>query len=110
MSLRTFTDSQGLEWQAFDVIPREVERRHYDRRSSGEVALDDPERREEDRRLTVGRGSLLQRQDGWLCFEHGHERRRLFPIPQDWFQASDATLEEYCRSAKAVKPVSFAKG
>ena len=34
MALRTFVDSAGHEWQAFDVVPRENERRQYDRRSS----------------------------------------------------------------------------
>ena len=110
MSLRAFTDSQGIEWQAFDVIPRDVERRHYDRRSSGELRLDeDADRREEDRRLTVGGTGLLNRHDGWLCFEHGAERRRLSPIPADWATAPERTLEEYCKSAKPVKPVSFAR-
>ena len=32
MSFRTFVDSSGVEWQAFDVVPRSEERRHYDRR------------------------------------------------------------------------------
>ena len=110
MSLRTFTDSQGVEWHAFDVIPRDMERRRYDRRSSEEIRFDEEaERREEDRRLTVGHGSLLHRNDGWLCFEQGAQRRRLSPIPADWMKLPDSALEEYCKSAKPVKPVSFAR-
>ena len=37
MGLRTFVDSLGREWSAFDVVPRENERRHRDRRSAEEA-------------------------------------------------------------------------
>lgn len=106
MSLRKFVDSAGEEWQAFDVVPREEERRQYDRRS-GELELADIERRDGDRRLTVGgRTSIVTPGAGWLCFERGSERRRLSPIPRDWSQCDDAQLEAYCRSARAVRPSS----
>ena len=105
MSLRTFVDQAGNEWQAFDVIPRADERRHYDRRSAAvqsEEETDD--RRDADRRLTVGGSSRLASvTEGWLVFEHGAERRRLSPIPKDWRQASDAELEAYCRAARPVR-------
>ena len=106
MSLRTFVDSAGREWQAYDVVPREEERRHYDRRS-GEVQLEQFEaledRRESDRRLTVGGRSERIGAAGWLCFEAGEERRRLSPIPEDWRRVDDTQLEAYMRSARQVK-------
>jgi|SRR5579884_1274277 len=106
MALRTFVDSAGVEWQAFDVVPRDQERRQYDRRSSsGAEPDDDEDRREADRRLTVGRASqrLGGPDAGWLCFDHNGDRRRLSPIPADWTRCDDVQLELYCRSARPVK-------
>ncbi|HEX4681899.1 MAG TPA: hypothetical protein VH277_04275 [Gemmatimonadaceae bacterium] len=103
MTLRTFVDSAEEEWEAFDVVPRDQERRHYDRRASTEIA-DDADRRESDRRVTVGRASRIGGlQAGWLCFQRGDDRRRLSPIPEDWTRCSDEQLEEYCRAARPVR-------
>jgi hypothetical protein len=107
MGLRTFIDSTGREWSAFDVVPRDSERRQRDRRSpppereSG-GAFDD--RRETDRRMTIGSQSMLasQEPEGWLCFERGVDRRRLTPIPNDWERCPDSQLESYCSQAKPV--------
>jgi hypothetical protein len=109
MSLRTFVDSAGQEWQAFDVVPRDDERRHYDRRASGELTGEDQDdRREGDRRITVGRASRIGGpQSGWLCFESGDERRRLSPIPNDWRRCPENQLEAYCRAARPVRPLTF---
>ena len=101
--LRTFVDSTGTEWEAFDVVPRDTERRMTDRRSGPRPqAGRDVERRERDRRLSVGGRSRLTGQ-GWLSFQHGDERRRLSPIPADWQRATDAELEAYCREARPVR-------
>ncbi|HEY5061509.1 MAG TPA: hypothetical protein VII52_08250 [Gemmatimonadaceae bacterium] len=62
----------------------------------------DVERRERDRRLSVGGRSRLTGQ-GWLAFQHGDDRRRLSPIPLDWQRASDAELEAYCLTARPVR-------
>jgi len=104
MALRIFVDSRGGEWQAFDVVPRANERRRYDRRSPAEQRAED-ERREADRRLTVGGRSALvsSLSDGWLCFEKGSDCRRLSPIPEDWRRCTDQELEAYCDSAKPVR-------
>jgi hypothetical protein len=62
------------------------------------------ERRDGDRRITVGgRSRLASVTEGWLCFESGAERRRLSPIPRDWRGCSDAELEAYCRAARPVR-------
>lgn len=105
MALRTFTDSDGVEWQAFDVVPRADERRRYDRRSPAEQQALEEERRDADRRLTVGGRSPLVSSvsDGWLCFERGVDRRRLSPIPDDWWKCTDQQLEAYCDAATPVR-------
>ena len=141
MAIRTFLDSAGNEWQAFDVVPRADERRRLDRRSDylrhperpeaprhpertdylrhperseGSAAqparLSKPEdRRDADRRLTIGGRSPLASgvADGWLCFERGDERRRLSPIPPGWSRCTDEQLEAYCQSARPVRRESI---
>ena len=106
--LRTFVDSAGKEWQAFDVVPREDERRRYDRRATSEQSNDQSDdRREADRRITVGRASRIGgTESGWLCFERGDDRRRLSPIPADWQRCADAQLEAYCSAARPVRPLA----
>jgi len=58
MAYRTFVDSNGLEWQTWDVVPKGVERRIADRRISFEkVAFG--ERRRANRRVVQGRWTPL---------------------------------------------------
>ena len=45
--------------------------------------------------------------DGWLCFEHGKERRRLAPIPDDWEDLSDRHLSQMWAQAKPVRRMPF---
>jgi hypothetical protein len=40
--------------------------------------------------------------NGWLCFESGHEKRRLAPIPTGWEFRNVGMLEELCRKATLV--------
>jgi hypothetical protein len=103
MAFRTFTDSAGTEWQAYDVVPQADERRHYDRRSSAEDV--EGERRQDDRRVTVGRHSLLVNKQGWLAFESATERRRLSPIPENWERATNEELNGLLESATPVVPL-----
>ncbi|MEO7084651.1 MAG: hypothetical protein ABI442_11455 [Gemmatimonadaceae bacterium] len=106
MSMRTFMDAEGKEWQVFDVVPRIEERRTYDRRLSQPRNSVSDDRRGNDRRVTVGRRSPLAAvNSGWLCFERaaGTERRRLMPIPADWRKCGDGTLDGYCREAREVR-------
>lgn len=104
MGFRIFLDSTGREWNAFDVVPRAEERRRLERRSVSHPADTDDDRRDQDRRVTVGGRSPLASgiNEGWLCFERGVDRRRLTPIPNDWQRCSDRELEEYCQSARPV--------
>lgn len=107
MSYREFRDSQGTEWQAWDVVPQLAERRTTDRRLS-RVQADVERRGQLDRRLIVGRRPMLTKglNGGWLCFEARAEKRRLSPIPDDWAQCDAHALETYCRSARTAPRVS----
>jgi len=110
MAFRTFIDSNGLEWQTWEVLPKGVERRLADRRISNEgVALGN--RRREQRRRIAGRWMPLTSglRDGWLCFESPSGRRRLTPIPTDWEDCNRDVLEGYCRSAIPVRASSASR-
>lgn len=77
MALRNFIDSQGRGWRVWNVVP------HY-----GWGKDDDT--------FTPGL------EGGWLCFEHGDEKRRLSPIPENWEQAPAEELERYLHAAALV--------
>jgi len=106
MPYRTFVDSTGAEWQVWDIVPRLSERR------SGEVVdrrrqvapIRFPDRREDNRRLTDTRRSVLRGTyvHGWLCFDSAKEKRRLSPIPYDWTTCNEDTLELYARRGEPV--------
>jgi hypothetical protein len=104
MGYRSFTDSTGAEWQAWDVVPQLAERRGDDRRRE-KRPIPFRDRRRSDRRLVVSRRATLTSglAAGWLCFETARGKRRLSPIPDDWTRCPDARLEEYCRMAKPVR-------
>jgi hypothetical protein len=104
MAYRTFVDSDGTEWQAWDVLPKAVERRITNRRISRE-GVTFPDRRQADRRRVDGRWTPLTSglRDGWLCFDAAGNRRRLTPIPSDWEDCGPTALERYCRSATPVR-------
>lgn len=107
MAYRTFIDSSGVEWQAWDVLPKAVERRLTDRRVHRE-SLRFPDRRHLQRRQVEGRWTPLTSglRDGWLCFDGDGVRRRLTPIPSDWEDCAPAVLERYCRMAAPARPSS----
>ena len=110
MAFRIFIDSNGLEWQTWDVLPKGVERRLADRRISPErVGFSD--RRHDERRKVAGRWMPLTSglREGWLCFESPSERRRLTPIPTDWEDCNRVELEGYCRSAIPARASSASR-
>src|SRR5206468_9908211 len=100
---KSFTDSKGVEWFAFDVMPRADERRSYDRRRERAEPLEE-DRRAEDRRVSVGGQRPPRLTKGWLCFERDGERRRLQPIPDRWSALSDVELEKLLETA-TIAPV-----
>lgn len=110
MAYRVFIDSNGVEWQAWDVLPKAVERRIGNRRVCRErVTFAD--RRQADRRRVEGRWTPLTSglRDGWLCFDAEGNRRRLMPIPPNWESCANPELEDYCRSAIPVRRSSDAR-
>jgi hypothetical protein len=104
MSYRSFRDSAGVEWEAWDVIPQLAERRVAERRGNRQpIAFRD--RRRGERRIigvprTVLAGGLA---GGWLCFVGAEEKRRLIPIPDDWTRCPQSQLEAYCQMARPVR-------
>jgi hypothetical protein len=104
MGYRSFRDSTGAEWQAWDVMPQLAERRLEQRRRARQpISFRDRRRRE--RRIVMSRRAVMATglSDGWLCFEGPGEKRRLSPIPGDWVRCPDSQLEEYCRTARPVR-------
>lgn len=100
MGYRIFTDSQGVEWQAWDIIPQLAERRARQRRLA-RARVEADRRVTDERRKTSGERAVLSHglQKGWLCFETAREKRRLAPIPADWLRCAVARLEDYLRAA-----------
>lgn len=113
MGYRTFKDSRGIEWQAWDVVPQLNDRREGDRRreTSSSIAITDERRgMSRERRVLVGRRPVLSAGlgSGWLCFEAQVEKRRLTPIPEDWLRCDEACLERYRDLAKPALRISAA--
>ena len=109
MPYRTFIDSAGAEWQVWDIVPRNHERRTTEKldRRVEVIPISFADRRlPENRRALAGgarraylRGSYAH---GWLCFETRQEKRRLSPIPQDWTTCSADDLEAYANLGEVV--------
>lgn len=108
MGYRSFTDSTGAVWDAWDVVPQLGERRVEDRRRAREpIAFRD--RRRGERRIVMSRRAVMASglSSGWLCFEGATEKRRLSPIPDDWARCPDAQLEAYRQLARPVRHRHF---
>src|ERR1700738_633841 len=106
MGYRSFTDSHGQQWQAWDVIPALADRRIQQRRGQT-LKFEGDRRGAVERRVTDGKRPTLSLglNGGGLCFEPPAEKRRLNPIPPDWLRCAVARLEEYCRAALPVRRV-----
>ena len=82
MAVREFTDSRGVDWRAWDVMPSHMHP------------------------VTRGEDYMANLQDGWLVFECGREKRRLeAPYPRAWNTLPIPELEELCRRAVPVRRV-----
>lgn len=84
--LRAFTDSAGVEWRVWSVIPN----------SNLNASRAD----------SLSQSSLRETAfaNGWLCFESLDEKRRLAPIPPEWEDDAHPRLEEWCSQAVVVPP------
>jgi hypothetical protein len=107
MNHRSFTDRDGKLWQVWLVSPRIVDRRKGERRSRQVALTSAGERRQNsDRRTsTLGRASVLPPSfaAGWLCFESSAgEKRRLYPVPENWDELGDDQLWNLSRKAREV--------
>jgi hypothetical protein len=79
MAHRTFTDSDGRRWEAWDVHPANVEPRR------------------------TGRMNLpAELREGWLAFQTGGESRRLAPIPATWPAIADGDLVAMLARAQRI--------
>lgn len=105
MAYRTFTDSLGIEWQTWDVVPRLEERRVAERRTHAAKPVHSDRRTPTDRRILDGHRSVLTSHlgSGWLCFEATEQKRRLSPIPGDWHKCEVDQLESYCAQATPAR-------
>ena len=96
MAHREFTDSHGIRWEVWSVLPEYAERRR-------EATADDlpgVERRgRAEFRVPLGG----QWANGWLCFESSSEKRRLAPVPDDWSDLRAEALEKLCDSATPTR-------
>ena len=110
MPSRTFTDARGVQWTVVDVAPAWAERRlKRDRRLPGRVPKPgQPERRTgDDRRRGLTDSGPRVKIDprlatGWLAFDSAHERRRLAPVPEGWYEMSDAQLTQLVARASPI--------
>ena len=100
MAHRVYRDSEGVDWQVWEVIPQSVERRRLrERRVAPRDAADRRKRHEARLRLSDGES------DGWIVFESSSQKKRLRPIPSGWFSASETELESMCaRAERASRP------
>ena len=105
MGYRTLRDTDGSEWQIWEVKPVWTERRAADRRAADSPQLPpgqerrsgDGDRREgfDPSRPRISPGLEL----GWLAFASERERRRIAPAPAGWEDMPDEALLRLCASA-----------
>lgn len=109
MAHRTFTDSTGMEWDVWAVVPQGLTLDSPQRRRSkgdrrGTPIADIPaiaeQRHGPDRRRSVTVSPGME--GGWLAFHSRGEKRRLAPIPDSWETLSIRQLEAYCKIARKV--------
>jgi hypothetical protein len=73
---RIFRDVRGVRWDVFAVYP--------------------------DARLAARWQLKVPYARGWLCFDSMGQKRRLSPIPAEWFRLSNAQLEQLGGRAELV--------
>lgn len=105
MTLRRFTDQNGIEWDVWEVIPPMADRRRAERRvlpDRRERTRPTGDRRKHSRRLRVSSNHVRVTrgfENGWLCFSSGPQIRRLAPIPSEWTVADSEQLELWADAA-----------
>lgn len=96
MGHRSFTDSEGILWQVWDVHPQMAERRRSARRVRpprlGDGAPDHRSGRDRRHRHEVRIPVRDGYEHGWLTFDSVAGSRRLAPIPDGWDALPEASL------------------
>jgi hypothetical protein len=95
MPKRQFHDATGASWDVWDVRPSDAARSAYDRRGGGRESSSP-----ETPLSTPSLDPLLE--NGWLCFQAGHDRRRFAPIPPGWWELPDGVLRVMLEIANPV--------
>lgn len=98
MTHLTFIDTDGIEWQVWDVHRVARERRGSSRRRNGNQRPARDRRIIQDRRVPVSQGHEL----GWLAFASASEKRRLSPVPDRWPEMSSEELRRLLGQALRV--------
>ena len=96
MPHRQFLDASGTLWTVWDVHPSRVQHELDLARAArhGQAAPSSP------RPILRLDGPFAA---GWLCFESGHGKRRLAPIPTGWDQLPVEHLAMLCDTAASVR-------
>lgn len=83
--LRGFTDTTGVEWRVWEVVP-----------SRAAIATSS---------VAQSRTSLSTTPyaNGWLCFESELEKRRLAPIPPGWELVAPSDIAQLLEQATVVE-------
>ena len=106
MAYRRFTDSRGIRWRVWDVVPSPLDQRLAVRRIRASREHEVERRLAAERRVDLRRSRhfFSPHERAWLCFESPESRRRLTPFPDDWMLRSEAELEDLCDRADEQLP------
>jgi hypothetical protein len=96
LSRRRLSADDGALWDVWDVHPDDIVGRFaYDRRTGARAdtrASSEHTTRPLDPQLAAG----------WLCFQHGDQRRRFAPIPPRWDELPETVLRIMLDAATIV--------
>lgn len=97
MPHRQFLDTHGTLWTVWDVHPSRVQR-DLDLARHARLGADAVERTEH---AALRLDALYA--SGWLCFDSGHDKRRLAPIPAGWELLDTHELASLFDTAEQVR-------
>jgi hypothetical protein len=107
MGHRTFTDSDGVVWEVWDVHPQLCERRRTTRRVTpaglGDRAVEQRRGTDRRRRHEVRVAVRDGYEHGWLTFDSVAGSRRLAPIPDGWDGLSEGALRDLWQRGEHVE-------
>lgn len=95
--MREFEDSKGKHWQVWQTKPGESGMLNDMTASARFLSIPTGGDPSEVSRFAK------KREQGWLTFRSGEDRRRLSPIPADWETCPPTQLLTYLRDADVVE-------